>query len=317
MTFKQKIDICFKNFSEIGNPKYTKNKFTFYADFIELCAVFSSTDGVSFGDVQDRFFGHKDYKKAKSRDDDDSWLNELFSFINERENIFGEDYAFSVSDDNLITLKTDLNWRNKLYISMLIASKLNIFSEFKSIVTIEFETISYEVFKEFLPSHAITKEFGKNSPYVGNASNKISDLANDIGLKINEYELSGVSERNYQERGLDIIGWIPFSDSCMNKLIYLAQCACGKDVESKYHDTRRFENYFIYYKTKPQHVMMMPYSLINTQENKFYNSDLIENEFLIFERKRILTFFNNQKVFESLELFEMVESCILYTQDIV
>tara|TARA_R110002072_G_scaffold7503_2_gene40980 strand:+ start:775486 stop:776439 length:954 start_codon:yes stop_codon:yes gene_type:complete len=317
MSFNDKINICFQNYTQIDNPNYVKNKYTLYADFIELIAVFSNADGVSFGDVQDRFFGTKDYNNAKERDKDESWLGKVFTFIQERANVFGLDYAFNVDDDNLITLKSDLSWKNKLYIGMLISSKLNVFSEFKSDITTEFESISFEVLKEFLPSHAITKEFGKNSPYQGNAIKKISSLAKDIGLKTDDYELSGISERNYQERGLDIIGWIPFSDSCMNKLIYLAQCACGKDVESKHHDTRRFENYFIYYKTSPQHIMMIPYSLINTTDKKFYNSDLLEKEFLIFERKRILTFFNNEDVFKSLQMSKIVEACVLIIQDIV
>ena len=103
----------------------------------------------------------------------------------------------------------------------------------------------------------------------------------------------------------------------MNQLIYLGQCSCGKDTESKFHDTRRFENYLSFYKSKPQHIMFIPYSLTNPRERKFYHSDLIEKDFLIFERKRIIDVFNQENVFQDSTMLKIVESCIQHVVDIV
>lgn len=317
MTFNTKLKETIANFTDIDKPDYTSNKLNLYADFIELLSLFSNKDGVSSGDVLDRFFGNKDYGNAQQRDEDEGWLIEVFSILEERVNIFGKDYPFEFKDSELLTLKAKLSWKNRMYLGMLISSKLNIFKGFKPDLTTEFETISFYVLKNFLPKKSIVKEFGKNSSYSGNAKKKIRDLASDLGLKIEEYELDGISERNNQERGLDIIGWIPFTDKGMNQLVYLAQCACGKDSESKFHDTRRFENYLSFYKTKPQHIMFIPYSLINPRERKFYHSDLIENGFLIFERKRIIDLFDEEQTFQETEMFKIVEGCVEYVSDIV
>ncbi len=321
-TFEDKIKDCFVNFDSIDKPTYTEKELNLYADFVELITLFSNTDGVSSGDILDRFFGTKDYSdneitNAEQRDKDESFINEILMIVEERVKLYKEDYPFSFDDSEIILLKENLTWRNKLYLGLLISSKLNIFNEFTPVLSTEFETISYFAFKSYLPAYSIIKEFGKNTEYTGNAINKITQLASDLGLDIDSDELECVSERNYQERGLDVIGWIPFDDNCKNKLVYLAQCACGKDKESKFHDTRRFENYLLFYKTKPQHIMFIPYSLINVSKGKFYQSDLIEKDFLIIERKRILNLFNNEDVFNDLEMNKIVENCIAYSEDIV
>ena len=317
MTFEEKLSESIESFFDLDKPDYTENKKNLYADFIELISLFSNTDGTSFGDVLDRFFGTKDYSNAKQRDKDEGWLIEIFAILEERTKLFSQDYPFTLDENEVLMIKTDLSWKNKMYLGMLISSKLNIFKGFSSDLTSEFETISYYVLKNFLSTKSIVKEFGKNSVYKGNAKEKIRKLALDLGLKIEEDELEGISERNNQERGLDIIGWIPFGDQCMNQLIYLAQCACGKDTESKYHDTRRFENYLKFYKTKPQHIMFIPYSLINPSKNKFYRSDLIEKDFLIFERKRILGLFDEEDTFLGLKMTKIVNGCIEHMADIV
>jgi len=128
-------------------------------------------------------------------------------------------------------------------------------------------------------------------------------------LEVKDYELSCVNDRNQQERGLDIVGWLPFADKCGNQIIFLCQCACGKNAESKQHDTRRFKNYIDFYKTYPQHTLFIPYSLINVGKKKFYHSDLIEDGFLIFERKRILEYHNDTS-FENSESFKIVNKII-------
>ena len=318
MTFEEKFNESLLNFNNTGKPDYTRNNLNLYADFVELIALFSNQDATSFGDVNDRFFGTKDYDNAEQRDEDENWLTQVFSIIEERVNLFSHNYPFTF-DSTLFLLKIrdEFLWKNKLYLGMLISSKLSIFKKFSSDLTTGFETVSFHVLKNYLPSHSIVKEFGKNSEYRGSAKVKIKNLADDIGIDLNKYEWKQISEGNNQERGLDLIGWTPFDDNCMNKLIYLGQCTCGKNYEYKHHDTRRFQEYLSFYKTQPQHVLFIPYSLINTSEKKFYNSDLIEKNFLIFERKRLLDFFQEESVFANMEMLRIVDRCIIYEQDIV
>jgi hypothetical protein len=269
------------------------------------------------GDIQDRFFGTKEYNNASERDKDEGFITDIFLKIEERNMLFKEKYPYSFDDKStLLTLKVVLTDENKLYINLLISSKLNIFKEFKSELTTEFEYICKSALESFLPSHAVVKNFGRSTAYKGNAKNKIKQLATDLNLKVDEYEISCISERNNQERGLDIVGWIPFEDNCMNLLVFLVQCACGKQYESKQHDTRRFLNYLDFYKSNPIHVLFIPYSLINVNNKKFYQSDLIEKDYLVFERKRIIELFNLAN-YSSFDSYNIVNNCIEFKENIV
>lgn len=314
MTFDEKLRNSVNNFDNITKPDYTRSQINFYADFVELIASKCNEDGLTVADIQDRFFGEKDYSTAEQRDKDESFLQTIFLLVEERIYSYADHYPFSY-DGTILRIKATLTIKNKLYLSLLFSSKLNLFKDFKSELTTEFETISFNVLKEFLPQNSILKEFGKNTSYTGNAISKIRQLATDLDLDIDEYELSGVNDRNQQERGLDLIGWIPFNDGCKNKIIFLAQCACGKEYESKQHDTRRFEHYLDFYKTKPQHTMFIPYSLINVSAKKFYHSDLIENDYLIFERKRIIELHNRD--LNGSASFNIVESFLNYQRPAV
>jgi len=309
MTFEDKLNQCIQSLKDIDKPDYTKTEINYFADFVELIALFTKYDGVTFGDIHDRFFGTKEYDTIESKDKDEAFLNSIFNMISERISFYAIDYPFDYQNNETLTLKQDLTFKNKLYLSLLISSKLDIFNSFKSDLTTDFEKVSYVVLKEFLPTRAIVKEFGKNTQYQGNAISKIKQLANELDLHIDDYELGSVSERNTQERGLDVVGWLPFADKCGNKIVFLCQCACGKEYESKQHDTRRFENYLQFYKTNPQHTIFIPYSLINVREKKFYHSDLIEKDYLVFERKRILEYHNDNS-FENSMSFKIVDKIL-------
>lgn len=309
MTFDDKFSSCIQNLENIIKPDYSSHELNYYADFVEILTLLSNDDGISFGDIQDQFFGEKDYDNAEKRDKDEKFIQSIFNLIIEREIFYLEGYPFFYGEDHILKLKDNLSNKNKLYLSLLISSKLNVFKDFKTELTTEFENIAFYTLKNYLPNYSIVKEFGKNTTYIGNAKEKITQLANDLNIEINNYELNQINERNNQERGLDIVGWMPFQDNCSNNLLFFAQCACGKEFESKQHDTRRFKNYFIFYKTRPQHTLFIPYSLINVREKKFYHSDYFEDDFLIFERKRILEFYDSTS-FESSNSIKVVDKCI-------
>jgi hypothetical protein len=295
-------------FNDIGKPDYPYDQINNYADFIELSVLFSNNDGISYGDIFDSFFGEPDENTdAEKKDKNEAFLKRVFSLIDERISLYAESYPFQ-KNENVLFLKKDISENNKYYIFLLIASQLNIFTSFLNDLTTDFETLSSETLKKFLPN-AIIKQFGKNTNYVGNAKQKIQDLAKDLGIPINYYEVQQVGNLNNQERGLDVVGWLPFDDKCQNKIVFLGQCACGKNFESKQHDTRRFEEYLIFYKTKPQHTLFIPYSLINVNECKFYGN-YIEKDYLVFERKRMTSLLNGNKIYNQLLSKDLIEKCI-------
>lgn len=311
MTFEESYKQSVYTLSGISIPDYPQEESNVHADFIELWAMTSGNEGISFGDIQDRFFGETDEDETiEKKDSNESFIKKLFSIINERITQYRDLYPFMIDENNSIMLKANLSDIQKLYLFLLVSSFLDIFKSFNSALTSDFEKISYEAIRNYIPN-AVIKSFGKISEYKGTAAEKIRKLAKDIGLEINEYELDKVGKKNNQDRGLDIICWLPFEDNCQNKIVFLCQCACGKNFEYKQHETHRFANYFIFYKTKPRHSLFIPYSLINHLDGKFYHSDYIEEDCLVFERLRILSLLRKTTgLFDRLNSKDIIEKCI-------
>lgn len=310
MTFDDKYVASINYLSNIGRPDYPQDQIGLYSDYIELMILFSGEDGVSFGDILDLFYGEPDERTdAEIRDKEEVFIKRIFSLIDERIVLFADLYPFEKSKNSYF-LKRNISDNEKYYVLLLISSQLDIFNLFQSDLTTDFETLSFETLKKFIPT-AVVKQFGKNTNYKGNAKDKIKSLSIEIGIPVNNYEINQINEKNNQERGLDVIGWLPFNDNCQNKIVFLGQCACGKRFELKQHDTRRFADYFIFYKTKPQHTLFVPYSLININEGKFYHN-YIEEDYLVFERKRMVSLLSGNNIYNQLLSKKLVEKCISF-----
>ena len=309
--FEDKFALCVQKLDDVDKPDYPKNEINLYADFVELLAVFSKGDGIAHGDVLDRFFGEPDENSSSERNDaNESFVDEIFSVIEERKYLYGDLYPFDIGNEQSISLRDNLSMAQKLYLFLLFSSSLDIFKSFNSEITTDFEIVSFETIRSFLPT-AIVKHFGKQSEYRGTAKDKIKKLADDIGLPTNDSEIERVDDRNLQERGLDIVSWIPFEDKCQNKVIFLCQCACGKQYEYKQHDVRRFEHYYQFYRTKPLRTLFIPYALINPKDGRFYHSDYIEDDYLIFERLRIVNLVKQKEdMLTFLKSACLIERCI-------
>lgn len=311
-----------------NSPKYLGH---IYADFIELVAMVSYHDEVTISDILDRFndenikihddnvdfnLNTDEIGSNSSRIDDKKVeiITGYFNLLEHRYYFWGDDYPFHFKN-NVIQLKIELNDKNKLYLLLLISAQLEYFTLFIPELSTEFEKISYHCLCNFLPNEAIIKQFGKNSDYSGNAESKIRQLANDMNVSIREAELNTISRFNAQEKGLDIIGWIPFHDKIPNFLSILGQCACGKDWTEKQSETDRYENYFDFYKNKPIHSIFIPYDL-STGNNSFHQSGDI-CKVLVFDRRRILNYIKDSSIFNELASGKIIEQCINYQIDIV
>jgi hypothetical protein len=330
MSLEEKLDKQFSKF-EVAAPNAPLNLEHIYADYIELIALFSRDNYVTSMDIIDRLNDEGVLRleesedesleigsdAARARDGHEVWSNEQFKILEERATIFGDDYPFSY-EDRKIKIKTALTYKQQLYIALLISSNLDHFTTLKSELTSDFETISYHVLKSYLPTRAVIKSFGENADYNGTAIDKIKLLATDMNIDHDEYELDNISEKNTKERGLDLVGWIPFDDNCPNFVTILAQCACGKKWPEKQHDTRRFVNYFKWHRLRPAHALFIPYCLMNLDgSRKFYRSDDIVDETLLFERRRILHLFGSEAEFNALDSKRIVQRCLIYAEDIV
>uniref|UniRef100_UPI004047BE72 hypothetical protein n=1 Tax=Roseivirga sp. TaxID=1964215 RepID=UPI004047BE72 len=331
MSFDDKLDRLFLDF-KLTVPNTKTTNFHLYADYVELISLFSNDSFVTKGDIIDRLLdlgiekieeesvdegieigstASEQYDKVEDR------VNQIFSLVEERFYIYGCEYPFDYSARGL-RIKSSLEFKHRLYLYLLVGSNLNMFKAVQGEITTDFETVSYHALQKYLPEKSTVKNFGKSSDYSGNAKDKIRKLAKDLNIAIDELELENISEKNNQERGLDLIGWIRFDDIVPNILVILGQCACGKEWHGKSHDTRRFKNYFKFYKLKPLHSLFIPYSLINYQKSRFYNSDEILDDYtLLFERKRIMEYFNDEDIFNALTSKTLIDRCISYEEDIV
>ena len=305
MNFSTKLENQFHNL-RINCPETQKYIQHIYADYIELNALFLKEE-VSISDISDKLLDINDSNMSETVELDaiEEDLQEIASLSAEKNDVIAgrflaifkicqtrgilytpEEYPFII-ENNFIKLKENLSDKQKIYIFLLLCSNLNYFRNIEHELTVDFETLSFYSLKAMLPDSAIVKAFGKNSLYSGNAKLKISALADDLNLKTKPDRLNAIPNNSTQERGLDLIAWLPFSDKIPNMLIILGQCACGKEWYNKQRETLRFEQYISFEKT-PIHAMFIPYAISDPNETNFYQNDEILPTHLLFDRKRIL-----------------------------
>ena len=324
-TFEEKIEDFFVSPKIELVPAPSKHLLHLYADYVELVSVFSNQNYVTADAIIDRlkdegYFIQQDSSsdQAEANDEREGFVDRIFQIIYERSILFKDDYPFLIISANRLVLREsrDITIRQKVYITLLLSSSLNLFKEFQTEITTEFELLCMYALKAFLPSHAIVKSFGKNSDYKGTAVEKIQKLAKDLNVRVDDEAFDEISKKGMQERGLDLIGWIPFEDKIPNLLSILCQCACGKEWYKKLNETSRYNNYFSFHRLKPVHSMFIPYGLTNHNGNRFYQNDEISDK-LLFDRKRIMNFITDLNFFNTLESKKLVERCVQYEERIV
>ncbi len=322
MSLLEKINASFEDIKiKFDSPQATRNVHI-YADYIELVSLFSNNNLVTTTDILDRFKDEglikqkkSDEDQAEANDGNEVFVNTIFQLLTFRGNIYNADYPFLINSKTIILKSKTLNNKQKLYIYLLLSSNLNIFLKFHTELTTEFEKLCYYTLKDFLPKHSVVKQMGKNSDYSGTALDKIQQLANDIKISTNEKHFNNTNIAGNQERGLDIIGWIPFKDNVPNKLIIMGQCACGKEWYNKLSETKRYEKYW-HLDCRPIHTIFIPYSLIQESNSNFFQSDEINN-ILVFERGRILEIINDFDFIDNFECMQLVDKCLEYEEDIL
>ena len=327
MNFNEKLKKQFQDFT-LETPNVQKYIEHVYADFVELNALFQKEE-VTVADISDKLQDIKDSNilEVDALDDVENKLEEIasleaekndiieerfysiFNVCRERESLYSSDEYPFIIKKNQIKLKEHLSSKHKLYILLLLCSNLNCFKDIASELAVDFETLSFYSLKSFLPPKAIIKVFGKKSLYKGNAKTKISKLAEELNMRINLDKLNSIPNTNTQERGLDIIAWLPFIDRIPNMIIILAQCACGKEWNYKQYDTQRFKEFLCFSKLAI-HAMFIPYAISIPMKKKFHQHDEILYDQLLFDRKRIIEQLEEFEFISELQSFLAVEKSI-------
>ena len=320
--------------SELKNPQAPKYIEHLYADFVELNALFSKEETTPADildflvDNEDEiFYNFEDDEIPESEDAEEiaspvpqkndasfNRMHGVFNVCEDRSILYGKEYPFVIKD-HYIKLKQEITEKQKIYLFLLICSSLYQFdNSCISLLTKEFELLCYYCMKNFLPKKAIVKSFGKNSDYSGNLKGKIEKLSRDINVGKREKEVSEISAHNVNERGLDLISWMPFFDKNPNMLIFLCQATCEKKWKNKQGETRLFANYFDFTGAKSIliHTFFLSYGLVNVEKD-FYQSDIIYSENLLFDRKRIIEYISEKSAsfnFRKFESYEIVNTIL-------
>ena len=329
MNFKSKIKEQFEHF-KIKLPECSKYKKQYYADYIELISLISD-DFVSRADIRDRLQdegkrveidkptdGEIGSVESQINDREEGYVNTYFDYIEKRSSIYKTHYPFHIDKEKGIKRieKDFLTEHQKLYIYLLIASSLNTFVKLKTYITDDFEKISELALKAYLPPSAKVYGFGSNSIYEGTAKDKIRKLAKDINIyRLDDRVIDQIPDQNSKEKGLDIIGWVPFEDENPNTLIVLGQSACGKNWFGKQIETSRYNRFYQHYLIPFIYAMFYPEDFDNRDGVFQLDTDLIGN--LVFERRRLINLIN-QNIFKDLRYGDqIVNQYMEYQEDLV
>ncbi len=319
------LEEFFNNFQlKFSEKKPFETKVYLYADYFELLALFNNGSIITKSEVLDRLKDEgiinqekNQSNQAETNDKNESFVRNVFLLISQRSLSFKEDYPFNYLSESIV-LKEELIVKQKLYLHLLLSSNLYLFpTRFVSSLTSEFELLSEEALKNYLPDFATVKSFGENSEFKGYIKDKIKELAKLMSIEADETFLDTISDKGTKDLGLDIVGWLPFDDEIGNYLSIFGQCACGKDWNKKLSETKRYKRFLKSYLSDSQHSLFIPYSLINYNNSTFYEHHEFGDSILLFERKRILSLINNESIYEKLDSNEFIERCINYEEDIV
>ncbi len=177
----------------------------------------------------DRFISHKDRDKYEKR------FESLIRLARVRIAKYGKDYPFEIIGGKSLKQVNSLDNGHFLYIYLLCSSLLSQFRDLQSVLTSEFESLCLEAIKELAPSRSQLFVSGRNAlndkdaRYHGSLMTKLQKISEDLELNFKNRDYKPTSPTNSGDGGVDIVGWVDFTDKSMNKLSILAQCKCSEE----------------------------------------------------------------------------------------
>lgn len=290
----------------LSDPKFNQH---YHADFIELLALTENENGIEFDRVKDIY------------NCEQSFIDDLIILINSRVDIYGDKFPFVFIGRTRLALKSELTDSHKLYIFLLLCSNTSRV-EVACDLRRDFEIISYQAMKAYLPPHSHCYIMGKSGiegqRYCGHISDKLELLAEDLSTSI-IYDAGTFSAYNSGDGGLDIVAWTPFvGDENLNYMpMYAGQCATGRDWLNKQDEPSKLAGYVKVPKSFNV-CLFIPYDGRNNDGTVNQRSNILVP--ILFDRLRILNLFdyhNHSFIAEIASIKEHVESAISYQEDII
>lgn len=137
---------------------------------------------------------------------------------------------FDISEDT-IEARSDVDASNE-YLACLLLSLFGVRGVTRNPAKL-FERITSKAVEMYLSGRAVV--FGWPSPPESDSADeesqiarKIKKVAEDLGERFAESPPA-----RFNDRGVDVIGWIPFLDRRSSQLVLLVQCYAGQDVTGK------------------------------------------------------------------------------------
>ncbi len=317
-----------KNIDKVPNQSYFNAHY--FCDYIELLALINN-DLISVNDVYDRFLEDENIHIPENTSDADlgsnasiiydEWENrikEWFYILEIRKSVFNSFYPFIVAN-NTLKLVSNLSFKHKIYLFLLLSSNQN-YMQNNNQLTSDFEELSLNALRSFLPNTALCYRFGKSvlrGKYTGHITAKIDKLAKDLKYAT-KYQEHYFSKTDNGDGGLDLVSWIPFKgDENQNNIqVYLCQCATGKEWYKKQNDIDKFIDNYIDFKTQVNSVIFIPFD--NRNADRMYNEEKEIKKNILFDRIRLLYLLEDKEdTISKLKSFQIVDEIIEFEEDIV
>jgi len=310
---------------EIQKPNVAKEKISYFCDYVELLCLLQNSDILSISDIIVRLDLKIDLHKkneigdlnSEINDENEEYIYNLFEILKKRAEIFNDIYPFIVTSNYIKMKDVSLSNKEKSYIFLLLCSNLESFKQYQSILTDDFEKFAYMSLKNFFSDKIIIKQFGKNktsSDYIGKLYEKLEKLSQDLNLNI-KIPSRKLSKYNSGDGGIDIIAWYRYEEINNDyTMIYLFQCASGKNWLKKQDETDKFSNLIDFSQNYLIKGMIIPF------DNRDIDRDFIEEKDitskLILDRIRLLEYFNYDEII-NFKSINIVNEIIKYEEDIV
>jgi len=204
------------------------------ADLFEIFAI--KNNRASKSDIKNYLDIQSDNDLNTGIEDNDSKVdNKLDSVLEEiarRKNILKDRYPFEISDTGtsiIFISPNDDDYPKWTYLYLLLSTRTNM-RDNKVLNgidgTLVLEYLSAEVLANYLGDHSKTFVFGTS------AQGKFAHKVNELCRAVQEGEGHNQIPTPAQDGKLDIVGWIPFADQRISKLIIFGQCKTGTNWKS-------------------------------------------------------------------------------------
>lgn len=204
------------------------------ADFIELeCWKdgYTSATAVSKAISRPDDCDHTD--GVKEHDPILATVEDSFSLLDVRARACNGGYPFAL-DSKGLTLKllrpSDIVPKHVIYKYLLLATRLNMRDDKKHANidgTQVFEFLSRDVLRDYLGDRSNATTFGTASGHK-DFPGKVAKLCKDLCEGVS-YDNKDEAPSRANDGKLDVVGWIPFADNRVNKMIVFGQCKTGSN----------------------------------------------------------------------------------------